>query len=280
MKVLNNVDLKMYTTVKIGGTAQKMFVPDTVEELENVVKNEKTIYFIGGGSNLLINDREFDSVINLRNFNKVIEDRGEGKFHVGASVHLQELITVINEAGYGGIEYLISVPGLVGGAIVMNAGRGRQYNQAISDYVTRVTVLKEGKIAEISKAECNFAYRNSKFKNNEDYIIIAADFLFPKQSKEESCKLRKERIEFCKKNQDNSAPNFGTVFMDADRRIMKLTKRLRVGKGAVKFSGKTANWILNMGDGSYKEAISAIKKVERLHYLFGKKCKTEVIKWE
>ena len=216
----------------------------------------------------------------MKELDKSISSWGDGTFRAGASVRLQKLIIAINEAGYGGIEYLFSVPGTVGGAVVMNAGRGRQFNKCISDYITKVTVLKEGEIKEFNRKECCFSYRNSIFKNDTNYIILSVDFLFPAQMWEESYRLRKERIEWCKTVQDNSAPNFGTAFMEADEKIMKLARHIGIGGKRVHFSRKTTNWILNSGNGTYKDAVKAMQKVEWIHYLLRKQCKAEVVKWK
>lgn len=280
MILLENVELSKYTTIRIGGIAKKMLIPENVDELTELLQKQSIRYMIGGGSNLLINNREFEEVVNLREFNKKIKRLENGRFQVGASVRLQELIKTINSYGYGGIEYLYSVPGLVGGAVVMNAGRGKQYNKCISDYIVKITVLRDGKIVELVKEECEFSYRNSIFKNNSKYIILSVEFLFSEQLSEEGERLIKERITLCKNVQDNSAPNFGSVFMESNNRIMKFVKLLGIRSNDISFSKKTANWILNRNNGTYEDVIKVMKRVELLHRLFGKKCKTEVIKWE
>ena len=117
MKIDNNADLKKLTTFKMGGTVSKLYTPETEDELINLIQDKHPQYFIGGGSNIIINTRVFDSVVNLREFSSTIEDKGNGTYIVGASVRLQKLIKTINADGYGGIEYLYSVPGLVGGAV-------------------------------------------------------------------------------------------------------------------------------------------------------------------
>ena len=277
MKELTNQNLSKYTTVRIGGVAKRMLVPESVDELIEIVRKESPKYFIGGGSNLLIADREFDLVVDLRSFNTTFEIVGEGIFKVGASVRLQKLINSVNEAGYGGLEYLYSVPGLVGGAVVMNAGRGKKYNQTISDYILSVDVLREGKLITIQKDECGFSHRDSVFKNSAD-LVLGCVFKFPLMDTAESDKRKKERIELCKEVQDASRPNFGTVFRESDPKIMNIVKQKQIGTN-VHFSGKTQNWILNEG-GNFDDAISAIKKVEFLHKLAFKKCSREVIVWD
>ena len=59
---------------------------------------------------------------------------------------------------------------------------------------------------------------------------------------------------------------------------MNYARKRRIG-GKVHFSGKTPNWLLNEG-GSYNDAISAIRRVERIHKLLFRKCKREVVVWE
>ena len=279
MKILLNEDLSKYTTMHVGGTAKKMYLPETIDELIETLKMTSTHYYIGGGSNLLINDRSFDEVINLRQFDTSIVDMGNGQFIVGGSVRLQKLINTINEKGFGGIEYLYSVPGLVGGAVVMNAGRGRQHHQCISDYIVSVTVLRDDQLVEIPKAACEFGYRTSSFKNSPS-IITSICFYFPEMSIEESTKAKNDRMALCKVNQDSSYPNFGSVFMESNSTIMRLAKSIELGGKRAHFSKKTQNWIINVDHAAYNDVIKAVKKAELLHRLLRKSCNREIIVWE
>ncbi len=279
MKELFNVSLREYTSIRIGGIAKRMMVPESVDELLTLMDKDMSMRFLGGGTNLLINDRAFETVVDMRAFAPSIEKIGNGQFKTGASVRLQTLINCINQQGYGGIEYLYSVPGLVGGAVVMNAGRGRSHNKSISDHIISVDVIRNGELMTIAKDVCGFEYRSSIFKNSSD-IVVSVLFDFPMMSVEESSNAKRDRIKLCQQSQDTSFPNFGTVFMTADPRIMAIAKKLRVGNKRVHFSKKTANWLVNEGDGTFKDAIGAIKKIEFLHKVLGKECKREVIVWE
>lgn len=280
MKIKKNEPLDKYTTIHIGGTAAEMYVPETVEELIEVVNAYGSEHIIGGGSNLLINNRVFDKVICLREFDKNITSLGNGRFKVGASVRLQQLIRTINDAGYGGIEYLYSVPGLLGGAIVMNAGGSVTQGWSISDHIVSVDVLHNGIVESITKGTCKFSYRQSLFKHDRSYIVLGAILQFDQGDPEGFKKKREERIQYCKEFQDNSKPNFGSVFCVYNQRIAKFARKIKLGDKTVHFSKKTVNWLQNESNGTFKEAISAIKKVEYLHKIFGKQCKREVITWE
>ena len=279
MIVKNNVDLSKYTTFKMCGTAKKMYIPESEDELVDLINTLHPEYFLGGGSNLLINERLFECVVNLRKFSDEIKNLGNGRFIVGASVRLQKLIKSVNELGYGGIEYLYSVPGLVGGAITMNAGRGAAYKKSIADYILSVKVYHEGKILWINKQDCGFGYRHSIFLNS-NYIILSAEFCFEKIDSDEAKKLCVERINLCKKMQDNSLPNFGTVFCVSDPRIMKLMMTFLFRKqGHVRFSKKTPNWILN-DSGRFQDAIRLLRRVQNIHKILKKECRTEVVIWK
>lgn len=283
MEIRENENLKKYTTVKIGGTASKFYIPETEAELINLVnelKDEK-YYILGGGSNILMDDKKvFSHVIHMLVFNNVFQNLGDGRFYAGASLRLQRFITCINENGYGGIEYLFSVPGSLGGAILMNAGRGRKYNKCISDYIVKVYVLKDGKKISMDKSECGFSYRNSVFKGS-DMIILGAEFEFPEFDKEFLIEERKKRMEFSKTRQDYSGNNFGTVFCKSNPKAMGIVKILHPGyKNGICFSKKTSNWILNKGDGNFEQALKVIEKAKKINRLFGTDAELEVIVWD
>lgn len=282
-KILHDEDLSKYTTIKIGGSANVMIFPHNIDELKSVLELNKDAKVLGGGSNLLINNRAFDVVINMREFDDSIIRLKQGRFIVGAGVRNQKLIKTINEDGFGGIEYLYSVPGLLGGAVVMNAGSGMETGQSISDYIISVTAVdRNGNVVNFKKDKCHFQHRNSIFKNNDSFVVVSAEMQFPEADKKVTEWKRLQRIEYCKKTQDNSAPNFGSVFKNFNLRIMTFFQKYEIGKKhGVHFSKKTANWILNNGgDDSYKEAKRLINIVRFIHKIFGKKCDVEVIMWE
>lgn len=283
MQILNNEPLSKYTTVRLGGLAETMYIPENTEELVELLRRESIEYVLGGGSNLLIADRTFDKVLNLRRFDDNLISYGDGKYYCGASLRLQKLVSTINADGYGGIEYLCTVPGLVGGAIAMNAGTGKEQNLSISDYITTVTALeiKTGKVITLSKEQCEFSFRHSLFKNNSDYIILSAEFQFPIQVAEVSAKLCTEKKDYTKKYHDTAFPNFGSVFSVYNPYILALVSKLQLGdKNGIHFSGKTMNWIINTNMcKSSKKAFDIITSVKKMHKLCFQKCKVEVVMW-
>lgn len=279
--VLNNVTLAPYTTIKIGGKAQNFYFPETIDELKMILDEYPSALIMGGGSNLLINDqKEFDHVICLRKFEDKVDYLPDGKVRVGSGLSLQKLIRDINAHGKGGIEYLYSVPGLVGGAIVMNAGRGASYHKQISDYLVTIEYLENGKLQTVKKEDCDFSFRHSMFQD-KNTVIVGADFLFEEITPEEGRKRCQERLDFVKKTQDNRYPNAGTTFCECDKKIMTLMKKTSGKKQqGVHFSAVKENWLQNRGEGTYEEAMNLIHRVEKLHSRAGKKCRLEYVVWE
>lgn len=282
MNIISNEPLKKYTSIKIGGIAKNFYMPESTDELIEIMYNleKKRYHLISGGSNLLINDKKtFENVIHMKKVDQKIEDLGNGSYYVGASVPIQKLLVTINKAGYGGIEYLYSVPAYVGGAIAMNAGRGHTSGLAISDYVEEIYVLENSTRKVLKPEDCTFSYRDSIFKHQDNLIVIGVKFNFKKI--DTSTNFRKERIQWVKDTQDTTGFNCGSLFREKNLYIMHLIKFIHPGyKGGVTYSKKTANWLINQGEGTYDQAVKLIKKAIFLHKLLGVKIKLEVIKWD
>lgn len=280
VKVIHDEDLAKYTTIKIGGIAKNFYIPESQEELIDLVKKLNNFKILGGGSNLLINDQStFEHVIYTKNFNNKISIDGDVTT-CGASVSLKQLISYINDYNFGGIEYLYSVPGYVGGAIYMNAGRGKNYHKSISDYLLDVKVLYKKKVQILTVEECCFSYRSSIFQNDE-YIILEARFRFEKKDKNISKKERLERVNYSKEMQDIQYPNFGTVFSTCNSNLLNISRiTFMFNNDKVQFSKKSKNWLINKGNGQYKEALKRINRTKKIHHFFHKKIVTEVRIWD
>ena len=284
MLIENNVNLKQYTTIKIGGIAENYYIPESKEELLELLKvletKKEEFKILAGGSNLLINDKKlYKHVIYTSDFNREFIVMNNGRFFVGASVKLQQLILKLNRLGYGGIEYLFSVPGTVGGAVTMNAGRGKKYNQCLSDYILEVQVLCDGVLVNIPKSECFFSYRDSIFKKNQ-MIVVGVLFCFPKMDPQKSKLLREERIRLCKEKQDTSRPNFGSLLKKGNRFAFTIMRKLQLGyKGGVHFSPKCNNWLINDGNGTFNQVLNIIRVSKIIHLCFFCNQELEVIIW-
>ena len=278
---INNENLAKYTTIKIGGPVEILAIPDSedafVEEIKRCICNHIPYRILGNGSNLLIRDNGVKGVVILnRNACTELKEQN-GIVYCGSSVMLQKLINFCIEHNLYGMEYLYSVPATLGGAVVQNAGRGKQHNKQISDYLTKVKVFDGHKIREYTKNQCEFAYRHSIFQDNKKITVLGAYFELPEQARDEGIKAKRERIDYVKQHQDNSCPNFGTVFSTANGLIMKLLRGFRVG--GAKFSSQTPNWICNYNDATAKDVLQLMSVAKWFHKFFLRNVESEVEIW-
>jgi len=170
LELLENVDLKQYTTLGVGGPATALVVVTTIPELQEAVKLAKKYkkwVVIGSGSNLVVDDAGYDGLVIV---NKIQHFQIEAdKVVVGSGMILNNLVDDMNAQGFPGFENLAGIPGTVGGAVYGNAGA---YGQNISDHILMVHTLDKS----FSKTESQFAYRDSLFKLDKSLVITEIEF--------------------------------------------------------------------------------------------------------
>ena len=161
--VLTDEPMKQHTTFKIGGPADYFLVPETGEEVGEIIKicrKTDTPYFIlGNGSNLLVGDGGYrGAVIQVyRNMSAVTVEGTTITAQAGAL--LSAVAAAAKNASLTGFEFAGGIPGTVGGAAVMNAGA---YGGEMKDVLVEVTVMDaEGKIFAISAEKLELGYRTS-----------------------------------------------------------------------------------------------------------------------
>lgn len=275
--VSEGASLREMTTFRMGGKAARLWEPKRGDDLRCLPKSPNGYRIISGGSNLLVSERTFTDVISMKCYDQTVENHGDGRYRVGASVRIQKLITTINADGYGGIEELVSIPGMLGGLICMNASVPSS-NTCISDYLVSVEVFDGERVLKLGKSDCAFGYRSSLFQNR-GMIVLGAEFQFPAQSDVISAAKIDARKKRCREMQDNSAPNFGTVFAFKSGKAMSLVRRRGLAQGGISFSKKTGNWLLNNG-GTFEDAMCLLERVKRINRCFGKRARFEVRVWK
>ena len=259
-----DVSFKKMTTIKIGGIVKTLYVPYSIESLIKVFKKileEKIPYFIiGSGSNLLVNDINFDGVlISLKKINnyEVIMDN---VIMIASGAKAMPIIREITKKGYGGLEIFGTIPGTIGGLVYNNAGA---YGKTISDVLICIDYLDtDGKIRTISKDHLELKYRSSILKNMNG-IILRAYFTINGNS---NIDLLNNIFENKKQNQPIEKNNFGSTFKNngeikAWQIIRKLNLQTRNFNDA-KISDKHANFLINDGNASFMDMCNLINYIK------------------
>ncbi len=215
MTIQEQIPLASYTTFKIGGPARffcQVSDEDGLREAVTFAHDKKLrVFILGGGSNILMNDKGFDGlVIKMEIIGFTIQDSGitnkgvgstindsgitnnkEAKIthgenvtvSVGAGEQWDTLVEQTVERGLYGLENLSAIPGTVGAAPVQNIGA---YGSEAAKVITNVRAFdtKTMKFVEFSNADCHFSYRDSLFKKEKGhYIITRVDFSLSKNGK-------------------------------------------------------------------------------------------------
>ena len=207
---INSVNLSEVTTYRFGGFC-KNFIniesEDELSDLENIIKGKQNV-ILGKGSNVAFSDKEFYGNVITPKFEELtLSDNFEIK--VGSSVFLPKLSRFFKDNSLSNGEFLIGIPGTVGGAIKMNAGAyGWEFSELLKDL--RCFNLETFEIEILKKEELEFSYRKSK--NLDNKIILSATLTVEKGDKKIINKNLSDFNERRKKSQPAAIYNAGSVF--------------------------------------------------------------------
>ena len=272
-------NLADHTWLKIGGQAE-IATPQSEEDLVNLLRHcqeiDRPYRILGNGSNLLVSDDGVDELVIKTTECCTSVDISEDIVKAGASVMVPQFVSQLIEHDLGGYEFLYSVPGTIGGAIYMNAGRGKQHNKTIADHLLTVSFFDGTEIRTREKSELNFAYRYSIFHEHPNWVILSATFSPPEQPQEMGRKLAKERMEKVGKR-ERSKPNAGSVFKSGVRIPLGRIPPNGLSVDGARFV--SSNRICHDGNATSKDVYRLVKLAQLVHRIVPPFSKPE-IEWE
>ena len=168
-------DLAKTIWFRTGGPAEVLYKPADVQDLAFFLKEKPIdvpVITIGVGSNLLIRDAGIPGVVIRlgKGFSQVAIHGDE--IHVGAAMLDRSVAMIAGETGLSGLEFLVGVPGTIGGALRMNAGC---YGGEIKDCLTHAFALDQhGDLQALTLDDMGFSYRHCDIP--DDWIFIGARF--------------------------------------------------------------------------------------------------------
>ena len=271
------------TWLKIGGPAQMLIEPRTVEEAAAVVRTcheqEVPLHLLGGGSNLLVRDEGVSGVVLWLHHEAFTEIEITGdRVRAGAGALLSRLVSQTVAVGLAGLESLVGIPGTVAGAIRGNAG-GRLGD--IGQFVKSVTtVTPKGEIVVRGEEELAFEYRHCNLSD----LIVSAEFAVEHEDSEEIVRRMRKLWIMKKATQPMSFQSAGCIFknprgLSAGALIEQAgLKGTRIGQCEV--SDRHANFIVTYEGAKSSDVLKLIDLIRaRVHEAQGVHLELEIQVW-
>jgi UDP-N-acetylmuramate dehydrogenase len=266
--ISRDTDLGPKTGFKTGGKADVFAEPEDLKSLINLlkfIKSENSKFnVIGGGTNTLIKETGIKYGLSLgRYFSSIFteaENNNKILLRVQSGVKLPRLCWYAAARGYSGLNNLTGIPGLVGGAVFMNAGTDKG---TVSSVIKEITAVDEsGNILKFKDHDLIPEYRKLGFKNQkiENYIIIDVLIELDKTDKNKTYQEAKELIKKRKEKQPLKEASCGSFFKNPSLEMtagMLIEKAGLKGKsiGGAEISRVHANFITNKNKATPEDII-------------------------
>lgn len=259
-KLLRNEALAPYTWFRVGGPADVLFIPADAADLSDFLRalpENVPVHPIGVGSNLIVRDGGLPGVVIRlagRAFGGVEIDAENHRVIAGAGALDMAVARAAAKAGIAGLEFLVGIPGAIGGALTMNAGC---YGRETKDILVVATGYdRTGEFRVWENEDFGFSYRRNEV--GEGMIWTQAVFL---GTPDEPAAIEARMAEITAKREASQPireKTGGSTFANPDppgtpdqRSSWKLIDEAGMRgarRGAAQVSEKHCNFLINTGD--------------------------------
>jgi UDP-N-acetylmuramate dehydrogenase len=230
------IDFSKYSSIKIGPTIDVKII--------NEVANFDTYQIIGRANNLLVSPRPPNFAVLGENFDYIKEENG--KLYVGCSTSSGKLLTYVRKNDIANLEFLAKLPGNLGGLVKMNAGLK---TWEIFNYIDKIKT-KDG---YINKEDIPHSYRHTCINTIVYEVVFNIEQGF--------CKEKLKEFNTMRDNQPQT-PSAGSCFKnpkdDYAGRLIEEVGLKGYRKGDMAFSEVHSNFLVNLGCGTYEDALYLI----------------------
>jgi UDP-N-acetylmuramate dehydrogenase len=265
--------LKRYTAWKIGGPADALLEPTDAEELIEAVEMARghgvPVTVLGGGTNVLVRDGGIRGLtIRLAKSLTGVQIKGRS-VTAEAGVLYPVLANTTAGSGLKGLEFATGIPGTVGGAVYMNAGA---YGGETKDVLDWADVFQEGKVVRMHNdvetllaTSLRLSYRRSVLQDHPDWVVLRARYtLEPGNPGELKANIKEFRAQ--RMNGSPNRPSCGSTFKrppgDFPGRVIEAAGLKGTRVGQIEVSPVHANYLVNLGGGTAREALELIELVK------------------
>ena len=251
-QLLKNEPLARYTSWRVGGKADRLFIAENLKELQafiQTVDSTEPIEFIGLGSNLLVRDGGVRGTVVVMH-QALSELRTDGKYiYAEAGVTCGKLARFCASQSKQGAEFMAGIPGTVGGALAMNAGC---YGTETWNIVYQVlTIDRQGETHVRNESEFIASYRHVEMPMPDEWFLGGWFDLEPGVAKESTQKI-KNLLATRLASQPLNLPSAGSTFRnphgDFAARLIEVCGLKGYQIGGAQVSPKHANFIVNVGN--------------------------------
>ena len=266
-KLTANAPLAPLVWFKSGGSAQWLFEPKDLDDLQSFLRNldpATPVMALGLGSNMIVRDGGVAGVVvrlgkafaKVKPVDGITLDCGGGASGILVS-------STARDTAISGLEFLRSIPGTVGGFVRMNGGA---YGGEVKDILVDCDViLRDGQLANLNVEELHYSYRHSELP--EGAIVVSARFR-GKPGEPSSIQAEMDRIsESREASQPLRSKTGGSTFKNPDgHKAWQLVdeagcRGLQIGGAQV--SEKHTNFLINTGDASSADIEALGEEVRR-----------------
>lgn len=296
LRIYQDEPLSKHTYFKIGGPAKYFFeaknTPDFILALETAHKLRIPYVVLGGGANVLVSDAGFDGLViknrtdgvKLVGVKGTIGKTGTGIKHalvwIASGTLMNRLARFTIDQGLEGLEFLLSVPGTVGGGIKINSHYEVEKNEFIGNTLVSATLFdpKSGKITKVDHDYFNFAYDSSQIQKTGEIVIDATFKVEASKNKESLWEKATSDVKRRNIEQPLGIACSGCIFRNISSEDAKRLKTpnlttstgyiidslgLKGTKvGGAQVSEIHANYILNTNEATAKDVINLINLIK------------------
>jgi len=257
--------MKNHTTFKIGGPADAFIVAKSYIALKETLaichENDIPFHVIGAGSNLLVSDKGIRGVVIKYSSNAALCSGDIIKADAGIS--LASLAKFALSNSLSGLEFASGIPGLLGGAVYMNAGA---YGGEMKDVVIETQYMDtNGNLSYFKGDEHQFGYRHSAYSTDDKFVLYAKLKLNYAEKNDIATKMN----ELLKRRNDKQPLNFpsaGSTFKRPEgyfaAKLIEDAGLKGYAIGGAMVSEKHSGFVINTGSATAEDVLNLVDHIK------------------
>lgn len=269
--VVLNDPLSRHTTLAVGGRIPVIVYPKSIEalfDILHILERIKVPFFVlGKGSNILVADKLPELVaISLEKATcrvEVFDEENNRIITLGAGVSLCRLMRFCLEKEVAGLEFLVGIPGSVGGAVVMNAGT--RSGETSNVFRSATIIEPDRSFQKVEKKDVQFSYRHTELPPGS--IVWDVSFCGLQSEKKVIAKEMRRIFLQRKQREPKARGRIGSIFKnppgDYAGRLIERSGLKGMRMGDAEISPIHANWIMNRGGATAQDIYSLVKLAQR-----------------